>query len=125
MQHQCRKFGVPDAEVRCLLLFSEDRYLTAKGIAKKMNVVKSRVTRIVDGLIQKKLIQKVPDPEDSRVVLLSLTAKGLAKFKEVNDFMLDLHAQVLAQIHPDQRSLFLNNLEMLRISMEAVNERLS
>lgn len=124
MQYQSERFGLPDAEIRCLCLFGEERYLTAKGIAYKLNVVKSRVTKIVEGLIRKKIIQKVPDPEDSRVVLLSLTGLGQAKLKEINSFMLDLHSQVLSQVHPDQRTGLLNNLEMLRISMESVNERM-
>jgi len=123
MQRQCEKFEIPDAEIRCLQLFGEERYLTAKGIATKLNVVKSRVTKIVDGLIQKNLIQKVQDPEDSRIVLLSLTSAGKAKLNEVNDFMLNLHAQVLAQISSDQRSAFLKNLEVLRVCMTTVNER--
>jgi len=124
MQHQCEKFKIPDAEIRCLMLFGADRYLTAKGISNKLDVVKSRVTRIVDGLIQKQLIQKVQDPEDSRVVLLSLTSNGQKMLNEINDFMYDLHSQVLAQIPSDQRSVFLNNLEMLRLCMETVNERM-
>ena len=124
MQFQCDRFGLPDAEIRCLLLFGEERYLTAKGIASKLNVVKSRVTKIVEGLIRKKLIQKVPDPEDSRIVLLSMTSTGQAKLKEINGFMLDFNSQVLSRIHPDQRGDLLNNLELLRITMEAVNERM-
>jgi DNA-binding MarR family transcriptional regulator len=124
MHHQCEKFKIPDAEIRCLMLFGADRYLTAKGISNKLDVVKSRVTRIVDGLIQKRLIQKVQDPEDSRVVLLSLTSSGQKILNEINDYMHDLHTQVLTQIPSDQRSVFLNNLEMLRLCMETVNERL-
>ena len=58
MQYQCERFGLPDAEFRCLVLFGEERYLTAKGIAFKMNVVKSRVSKIVEGLLKKKLIQR-------------------------------------------------------------------
>ena len=124
MHCQSERFGLPDAEIRCLLLFGEERYLTAKGIAQKLNVVKSRVTKIVDGLIRKTLLKKIPDPEDSRVVLLCLTPDGHAKLKEVTRFMLDLHAQVLGLIRPDQRSTLLSNLEMLRLSMETVNEAL-
>jgi len=123
MQHQCEKFEIPDAEIRCLLLFGDERYLTAKGIANKLKVVKSRVTKLVDGLIQKGLVQKVQDPEDSRVVLLSLTARGQERLNEINNYTFDLHAQVLAQIPSDQRSVFLNNLDMLRICMATVNER--
>jgi DNA-binding MarR family transcriptional regulator len=87
MQYQCERFGLPDAELRCLQLFGDERYLTAKGIAQKMNVVKSRVSKIVNGLIRRRLVQRTQDPEDSRVVLLSLTSQGQAKLAEINDFL--------------------------------------
>ncbi len=70
MQYQSERFGLPEAELRCLLLFGEERYLTAKGIAQRLKVVKSRVTKIVQGLVRKKLIHKIQDPGDSRIMLL-------------------------------------------------------
>ena len=76
MQYQSDRFALPDAELRCLQLFANERYLTPKGIAHKMNVVKSRVTRIIDGMVRRKLIQRIKDPEDSRITLLSLTPRG-------------------------------------------------
>jgi DNA-binding MarR family transcriptional regulator len=122
MQYQCERFGLPDAEFRCLMLFGEERYLTAKGIAHKMNVVKSRVSKIVDGLIKKKLIQRIKDPEDSRISLLSLTAEGQKKLSNINGFLQDIHHQVLLQMAPDQRKTVLTNLDILKASMEAVKE---
>jgi len=122
MQYQCERFGLPDAEFRCLALFGEERYLTAKGIAQKMNVVKSRVSKIVDGLIRKKFIQRIKDPEDSRVGLLSLTPEGQKKINNINEFMENMHYQVLLQMAPDQRMTMLTNLDILKASMEAVKE---
>lgn len=122
MQYQCDRFDLPDAEFRCLLLFGEERYLTAKGIALKMNVVKSRVSKIVDGLLKKEFIQRIKDPEDSRVSLLSLTPAGNEKLNEINQFLQDVHYQVLRQITPDQRKAVLTNLDILKASMEAVKE---
>jgi DNA-binding MarR family transcriptional regulator len=122
MQYQCERFQLPDAELRCLVLFGEERYLTAKGIALKMNVVKSRVSKIIDGLIRKKLIQSIKDPEDSRVSLLSLTSNGQKKLYEINSFLKGLHAEVLSQMAPDQRQAMLTNLDILKASMEAVKE---
>ena len=121
-QYQCERFGLPDAEFRCLMLFGEERYLTAKGIAYKMNVVKSRVSKIVDGLIKKKLIQRIKDPEDSRISLLSLTAEGQAKLNNIDTFLQDIHRQILLQMAPDQRKTVLTNLDILKASMEAVKE---
>ncbi len=122
MQYQCERFGLPDAEFRCLMLFGEERYLTAKGIALKMNVVKSRVSKIIEGLLKKKLVQRIKDPEDSRVSLLSLTPVGHKKLSHINEFLQDVHHQVLLQIAPDQRKAVLTNLDILKASMEAVKE---
>jgi DNA-binding MarR family transcriptional regulator len=122
MQYQCDRFQLPDAEFRCLLLFGDERYLTAKSIAHKMNVVKSRVSKIIDGLIKKSLIQGIADPEDSRVKLLSLTSVGQKKLNEIKQFMEDVHGQVLSQMAPDQRKAVLTNLDILKASMEAVKD---
>ena len=122
MQYQCERFELPDAEFRCLELFANERYLTAKSIAHKMNVVKSRVSKIIDGLIRKNLIQRVRDPEDSRVQLLSLTSDGQKKLNEINTFMNEVYGQVLSQMAPDQRQAMLTNLDILKASMEAVKE---
>jgi len=121
-QYQCERFQLPDAELRCLLLFGEERYLTSKGIAYKMNVVKSRVTKIVKGLVEKKFIQRIPDPEDSRITLLSLTAHGQKKLNEINKFYDFVNHQVLLQMEPEQRKTMLTNLDMLKASMESVKE---
>jgi len=122
MQYQCDRFQLPDAEFRCLVLFGDERYLTAKSIAHKMNVVKSRVSKIIDGLIKKNLIQGIADPEDSRVKLLSLTSAGQKKLNEIKQFMQDVHGQVLSQMAPDQRKAVLTNLDILEASMEAVKD---
>ena len=122
MQYQCDRFQLPDAELRCLVLFSDVRYLTATDIALKMNVVKSRVSKIVDGLLKKRFIQRVKDPEDSRISLLSLTPQGQKKLNEINIFLQDVHYQMLLQLTPEERKTVLSNLNVLRSSMEAVKE---
>ena len=122
IQYQCERFELPDAELRCLILFDEERYLTSKGIAYKMNVVKSRVTKLINGLVKKKMVQRIPDPEDSRITLLSLTSKGRQKLNEIKAFHDFVNHQVLLQMKPEQRKNLLTNLDLLKASMEAVKE---
>jgi DNA-binding MarR family transcriptional regulator len=122
MQYQSEKFDLPDAELRCLLLFGNERYLTSTGIAQKMNLVKSRISKIVDGLLKKDLIQRIKDPEDSRISLLSLTPGGQKKLDEIKSFLEQTHHQVLRQMAPEQRKTLLINLDLLKASMEAVKE---
>ncbi len=125
MQYQSERFGLPDAELRCLLLFADSRYLTSKEIAHKQHVVKSRVTKIAEGLLRKGLIQKIKDPEDSRIVLLSLTARGQRKIDDISRFLGDIHRQALAQIPEGQRTSLLTSLEILKTALESVREGFS
>ena len=122
VQYQSERFKLPDAELRCLMLFGEERYLTPKGITVKMNVVKSRVTKIINGLERKNLIRRIKDPEDSRVYLLSLTSSGQQKLNKINDFLKEIYSEVLLQMPPQERKSTLSTLEVLTASMNAVKE---
>ncbi len=122
MQYQSERFGLPEAELRCLMLFGNERYLTPKGIARKMNVVKSRVSKIIQGLVGKELIQKIKDPEDSRIKLISLTPQGQKKWHEIDSFINDIHLEVLVQMVPDQRKTLMTNLDILAASMGSIKE---
>lgn len=122
MQYQSERFGLPDAELRCLMLFERQRYLTPKSIAHKLNVVKSRVTSIVNKLLDKKYIQKIQDPEDLRITLLSTTNQGNRKISEIREFQNFIYNQMLSQMAPEQRKAMMTNLNLLKASMEALKE---
>jgi len=120
MQRQSEQFDLPDAELRCLRLFGQERYLTSKGLARQMGVVKSRITKIIDGLAAKQLVQRLKDPEDSRITLLSLTPQGQEKLDQINTNIASANMDVLARMTPEQRDTLIIHLEILRVSMEAV-----
>lgn len=124
IQYQSERFGLPEAELRCLLQFQNERYLTAKAIAGRLNVAKSRVTKLVAGLLRRGVIERTNDPEDSRIKLLKLTLKGEKLVVEIVSFRREVHLKVLDQFSLEQRSMILNGLSQLRRSMEAVKEML-
>jgi len=118
--NEAKAFNVPQAELRCLMLFDGHKYLTGIEIAGLLEVAKSRATVIIDSLEKKGLIQRAPDPNDARVKLINLTPSGQSKVREIEEFMFSLHQQLLGQIDPSQRTSVINALETLRSSMEAV-----
>ncbi len=124
IQHQSEQFDLPDAELRCLRLFGQERYLTPKGIAHQMGVVRSRITKIINGLGRRDLIRRFKDPEDSRVTLLRLTPKGQKKLDLINASLASANTSVLARMTPEQRSALLAHLDVLRASMEAVGNEI-
>jgi DNA-binding MarR family transcriptional regulator len=122
LAYQSKEFNLPDAELRCLMFFKDEKYLTSKGISIKMNVGKSRITKIIAGLLKKDLIKRIKDPEDSRVSLISLTPSGREKLDEIKVFQDDLHRVVLSQVSEQERKKLLTNLDLLKACMESGKE---
>ena len=123
--HEVKAFNLPQAELKCLLLFEGHKYLTGIEIAGMLEVAKSRATVIIENLARKALVQRSPDPNDARVKLISLTPTGKRKVREIEEFMFELHQQLLGQIDPTQRAPVLAALETLRSSMKAVKAQLN
>lgn len=120
MLFEAAALDLHQAEIKCLMLFKQERYLTAKGLAERLGVGKSRVTAVLKGLMAKKLLKQIPDPQDGRVKLLDLTRAGRQKLTQIDAFTYNIFAQVLAQLEPQQRNTVLACLEMLWAAMEVV-----
>jgi DNA-binding MarR family transcriptional regulator len=117
--YESQRFGLPYAELRCMMLFEGQRYLTVKGIAQKLEVAKSRVTKLINGLAEKGLVETIEDPRDARIKLINLTPAGRAKSEEIAAFNREIHAKILSNIGTDERLNTLSYLELLRSAMEA------
>ncbi|MFT3898652.1 MAG: MarR family transcriptional regulator [Gordonia sp. (in: high G+C Gram-positive bacteria)] len=60
-------------------------------------------TALVDGMIKLGLVQRQPDPDDRRAVIVTLTAKGRAEVESVRRRRDDALADALAQLTDEQR----------------------
>ena len=122
---EAKAFKMPQAELRCLMLFDGHKYLTGIEIAGLLEVAKSRATVIIENLEKKGLVRRAPDPNDARVKLINLTPPGQKKVREIEEGIFSLHQQLLDHIEPGQRTAVINALETLRSSMEAVKAQLT
>ena len=122
LQYQSDRFGLPDAELRCLMLFEGERYLTAKTLAYRLNVAKSRVTKLVSSLVDRGFLSSMPDPADSRIKLLSLTPEGGRLLQKIGEFRFEVHQAVLEEFNDDQRGELLHSLSLLSRHMKSVKD---
>lgn len=117
---ESRLLSLPPAELRCLQLIADDESLTAGRLATRLEVGKSRITSLVNGLLAKGLIERRTSSRDGRRRLISLTPLGVEKSREAKDFIGEAHARVLAGIDPDRRGSVLETLKLVREAMEIV-----
>ncbi|MFH1939941.1 MAG: MarR family transcriptional regulator [bacterium] len=69
------------AEYKAVMEIKATERITCNVLSKKMGLSPSRGSRIIDGLVRKKLLLRTTNPEDRRSFVLSLSFKG-AKIKD-------------------------------------------
>lgn len=71
-----------DYEVLLYLSQAEDRRLPMSALAERTMLTRSGITRLVDGLVQAGMVERVACPNDARVSYARLTDVGYAKLRE-------------------------------------------
>lgn len=99
--------------MQALLLFQLDQPRPMNIFSKIFNCDASNITGLVDGLVQKKLARRYEDPEDRRVKMVKLEAKGT---RIRNSLVHDLTAQdnpLLAKLSPAEQQSFIKLLQKI------------
>lgn len=83
------------------------------AIAQVMKLPNSLITKHLDQLAAKDLLQRSIDAHDSRRILISLTKKGVALMNAADGILSELVGRRLALIENEQRASFLTTLVAL------------
>jgi DNA-binding MarR family transcriptional regulator len=121
---QARAFGLTPAEARCLIALKLNTIHTTADLAGKLLVAKSRVTRILDGMVKKGLVTRREGLEDRRTCLVNLTPQGEKITEQYFDALLEVHREVLKTLPDKHRDAALKILESLFEAMDTVKTRL-
>jgi DNA-binding MarR family transcriptional regulator len=87
--------------------------MCVKDIASRMIEKSSNVPRIVDRLVEKKLVKRTPSLEDKRETLISLTDRGIKYLVEASRIMDEIGHKIIG-IDEEEAKQLNNLLEKLR-----------
>lgn len=80
-----KPFGISPQQFNILrILRGAGEAISVQNIKDRMVERAPNATRLMDKLCAKKLINRIPCPEDRRVVYIEITKKGLALLKEID-----------------------------------------
>lgn len=97
-----KKYGMLQTEWR--VLFHLGRYgdMTAKDICDRARIHKTKVSRAVHALEEKRFLSRKTRPDDRRHEVLSLTKQGLRVFGDLNLSAQAFDATLTAEYEPDE-----------------------
>jgi len=100
---------------QCLVLMSldENGHSTMGQLATNLRLDYSTLSRTVDSLVGQKLVARLRDDSDRRLVWIRLTETGHSACREIHDVNDDYCIQVFQHVPPSERSALIRNFETL------------
>lgn len=106
-----KRLNLSLSHMRALQILMPDRALPLKELAEQLHMTPPSVTALTRRLVQTGLAQRTPHPEDSRIVLLSLTDAGRALYEQVTQEHIQRMARLLQGLSAAEQQQFLDLLE--------------
>jgi DNA-binding MarR family transcriptional regulator len=116
------RFGLEVPEWRILVSVGQRRECTAQFVAASTRMHKTRVSRAVASLEERKLLARTVKQEDGREMLLRLTQDGRRMYETLAPLAVRREADLLSCLAPVERRAFLVALSKLEASLELVKD---
>jgi len=94
--------GLSVSQCYVLDALAEDGDLTMQRVAERMHLAVSTMTRVVGQLVRRGYVRRRPDPEDGRVVHVTLTPRGKEIMATINRALIASQKTILNALPPGQ-----------------------
>jgi DNA-binding MarR family transcriptional regulator len=115
----CEEAQLTPPQIHGLLWLGHEGPLTMGDLARRVSVTEKTVTGIVDRLERDRIVQRVRDGADRRVVRVHLTARGGGLYRRIDAEFQAKVAALLALLDPADRRALFRILDTLRARLAA------
>jgi DNA-binding MarR family transcriptional regulator len=117
------EFALTVPEFNLLTFFYEEKSQPIKFLTRAMNVTPGRITHIVTALENRGYVRRSLNKSDRRVVLVTLSKKGLEVVGRIEKRVIEFFTGMLSSISVDEQQQLLADLRLLyRIMAEVLGE---
>lgn len=78
--------------------------MRSKALSDVLKLDKSTTTRVIDALVRKDYVARLPDTDDARAVSLNVTASGRRLYERINGALIAQQAELLRGLAPEVRA---------------------
>lgn len=104
--------GVTVTQCHALMELDMKDNLTLGELAARLNLDNSTVSRTVESLVRKELIDRKIPPRNRRTTIISLTDKGKSVCNSINEGNDEYYNKILSSFPEDKRTSFIDFFEL-------------
>ncbi|MFW7379306.1 MAG: MarR family winged helix-turn-helix transcriptional regulator [Oligoflexus sp.] len=114
-------YDISVTQCTALEVLIEKGALRLQSLAEQLFLDKSTTSRVIETLVRKGYVSRIPDPEDGRAVLIEISQSGHDLFQKIHKDLVAEQKEMIAELSPEVRS---GATELLRKLANAANKRL-
>ncbi|MBU1147972.1 MAG: MarR family winged helix-turn-helix transcriptional regulator [Candidatus Omnitrophica bacterium] len=107
------KLNISSAQIIILITIQAHGQCKTKIVAKERGISPPTATGLIDRLVRSGYVKRSPDPEDRRVVMVSLTKKGENMVKTHMDAIRDVWKKILVRLTAEEQKQYLHILKKI------------
>ncbi len=102
-----------------IVLSRQKEPVTMSELSEALSVPMSTATRVIYWLVESDYVERLPDPDDRRIVRIRLTEAGRELYTTINDFLRQRVEQILSRFTAEERETL---VPLLRKVVDALEE---
>ena len=107
------RYGLTGVQALVINFLGEEDGINFQLLAERLRLANPTLTGIVDRLEIVGMVERTPNPEDRRSILINLTEKGAAISAELNAQMLTANQEFLASLSNEEEAMLRGLLQRL------------
>ncbi len=115
------RYGLTVSEWRTMAVLGNHQPLSASDVVQRSSIDKVQVSRAIQGLLKRDLLQRRVDPVDRRRVNLHLTDKGQQVFADLIPRIRTLEQQLLGCLSETEQQTLRALMSKVRLQAESIN----
>jgi len=125
LARRCAEQGykVTHEEIMVLILLRQDDGLTQTQIAEVLAKDKAVITRLLNGLVKKRYVERLPDRSDRRLVRAFLTGEGAGLSQQLFPMVLNYVSDALNGVGQQEFDSTCRVLQRILGNLQQVNEK--
>lgn len=116
-EEETRQFGLTMPQWRILNQLSKTDEISQVALANLVDMDAMTLSGILERLETKSLIERVPDPSDSRAKRVKSTAEALAIVTDSRELIVDIFEEALEGVTPVEREAFFSILARMESNL--------
>lgn len=97
-------YDISVTQCYALEVLVERGHSRSHALAEVLMLDKSTTTRVVDALVRKGYVERLPDPDDARAVSLRVTREGKKLYEKINGELIAQQVDLLRDLDPEARA---------------------